>query len=228
MYISCSVLMCEAGVPNTRCSQGCINSTQSGGHHHRRKREGVTESSRHLVSQGPLRLRRSAERTESPGMKTGSGFLTAPRPACCLSPSWTKSNSNCASLFSSDEPESEPGVHRWMSSRSGRHDQRSEHVQSQNVKGQIPTCAYVWKLRQQHVQNTDSVCITFEYIQLFWWFLLLDIGCSCNELCARLNLKKSFYINIFRNVYSCICIRWKMKIKRGKICACANKTKQEV
>ncbi|XP_067455634.1 uncharacterized protein [Thunnus thynnus] len=66
VYISCSVLMCEAGNPNTRCSQGCINSTRSGSHHHHhRKREAVIQSASHFVSQGPLRLRRSAESTEN-------------------------------------------------------------------------------------------------------------------------------------------------------------------
>eukprot|EP00064_Thunnus_orientalis_P020680 superscaffoldBa00005823_g20824 len=65
VYISCSVLMCEAGNPNTRCSRGCDNSTQSGGHHHHRKREAVVQSASHFVSQGPLRLRRSAESTEN-------------------------------------------------------------------------------------------------------------------------------------------------------------------
>ncbi|XP_044213750.1 uncharacterized protein LOC122986506 [Thunnus albacares] len=66
VYISCSVLMCEAGNPNTRCSRGCINSTRSGSHHHHhRKREAVIQSASHFVSQGPLRLRRSAESTEN-------------------------------------------------------------------------------------------------------------------------------------------------------------------
>ncbi|GLD55657.1 uncharacterized protein AKAME5_000809900 [Lates japonicus] len=65
VYISCSVLMCEAGNSHTRCSQGCINSTRANGHlsHHRRKREAVIQSANHFVSQGPLRLRRSAEGT---------------------------------------------------------------------------------------------------------------------------------------------------------------------
>ncbi|KAM8761611.1 uncharacterized protein AB9X84_006625 [Acanthopagrus schlegelii] len=67
VYISCSVMMCEAGNPNTRCAQGCINSTQPGGHNIA-KREVVTQTSRHLVSQGPLRLKRSAESAESPVM----------------------------------------------------------------------------------------------------------------------------------------------------------------
>lgn len=71
VYISCSVLMCEAGNPNTRCSRGCINSTRSGSHHHHhRKREAVIQSASHFVSQGPLRLRRSAESTENTGMIT--------------------------------------------------------------------------------------------------------------------------------------------------------------
>ncbi|XP_053186205.1 CUB and zona pellucida-like domain-containing protein 1 [Scomber japonicus] len=65
VYISCSVMMCEAGNPNTRCSQGCINSTRSGDHHHHhRKREAVIQSANHFISQGPLRLRRSAEGTD--------------------------------------------------------------------------------------------------------------------------------------------------------------------
>jgi len=68
VYISCTVLMCEAGSPNTRFSQGCINSTMTNvwtPNHHRRRREVVAQSSRHFVSQGPLRLKRSAESNES-------------------------------------------------------------------------------------------------------------------------------------------------------------------
>ncbi|XP_071387950.1 uncharacterized protein [Centroberyx affinis] len=65
VYISCSVIMCEAGNPNTRCSQGCINTTSSPSHggHHRGKRAAVIQTANHLVSQGPLRLRRSSEST---------------------------------------------------------------------------------------------------------------------------------------------------------------------
>ncbi|XP_075934938.1 uncharacterized protein LOC142934294 [Anarhichas minor] len=68
VYISCTVLMCAAGEPNTRSSQGCISSTTpatSPHDHHRRKREVRVESARHFVSQGPLRLKRSAESSES-------------------------------------------------------------------------------------------------------------------------------------------------------------------
>ncbi|XP_037651003.1 CUB and zona pellucida-like domain-containing protein 1 [Sebastes umbrosus] len=63
VYISCSVLMCEAGSHGTRCSKGCMSSSPWSG---RRKREAVTQSSRHFLSQGPLRLRRSAEIIGSP------------------------------------------------------------------------------------------------------------------------------------------------------------------
>ncbi|KAG7219509.1 hypothetical protein INR49_019033 [Caranx melampygus] len=63
VYISCSVVVCEAGAPNTRCSRGCINSTWPSGHHqyHHRKREAILQTASHFVSQGPLRLKRSAE-----------------------------------------------------------------------------------------------------------------------------------------------------------------------
>lgn len=133
MYISCSVMMCEAGNPNTRCSQGCNNSTRL---NFRGKREAVTQTSRHFISQGPLRLRRSAELTESSGMKTESVSFTA--HLTCL-----RSNFNCASLFSSDEPEPEPCIHRWMCPCSCCHDQCSVCVQSQDIKGPIPTSAHI-------------------------------------------------------------------------------------
>ncbi|XP_072320743.1 ZP domain-containing protein-like [Eucyclogobius newberryi] len=56
VYISCSVVMCEAGNSRTRCSRGCQpNGTR------RAKREAVIESRTHYVSQGPLRLRRAAQ-----------------------------------------------------------------------------------------------------------------------------------------------------------------------
>uniref|UniRef100_A0A8C7Y1Q2 ZP domain-containing protein n=1 Tax=Oryzias sinensis TaxID=183150 RepID=A0A8C7Y1Q2_9TELE len=56
VYISCSVMVCEAGNPNTRCSQGCMNSSSSNHHHHIHKREATVQSRPHFISQGPLRL----------------------------------------------------------------------------------------------------------------------------------------------------------------------------
>lgn len=68
VYISCSVMMCEAGNPNSRCSQGCINSTSNHHHHsHRRKRDSAIQTAAHFVSQGPLRLKRSADTSMSAG-----------------------------------------------------------------------------------------------------------------------------------------------------------------
>ena len=64
VYISCSVILCEAGNSNTRCSKGCVKSTDSTQTKpDRRKRETVIETAMHHISQGPLRLRRSSEIT---------------------------------------------------------------------------------------------------------------------------------------------------------------------
>ncbi|XP_061521229.1 uncharacterized protein LOC133395932 [Phycodurus eques] len=65
VYISCSVLMCEAGNAYTRCSQGCINTKWTDSDHHHVKREAVIQTASHFVSQGPLRLKKSAESNES-------------------------------------------------------------------------------------------------------------------------------------------------------------------
>ncbi|KAM7424731.1 hypothetical protein PAMA_000878 [Pampus argenteus] len=53
VYISCSVILCETGIPGTRCSQGCIRFDSE---NHRGKREAVAQSSSHSISQGPLHL----------------------------------------------------------------------------------------------------------------------------------------------------------------------------
>ncbi|XP_059211324.1 ZP domain-containing protein-like [Centropristis striata] len=68
VFISCSVLMCEVESPSTRCSQGCINSRarRDSRQHHQVKREAPNQSLRHFISQGPLRLKRSAESSERP------------------------------------------------------------------------------------------------------------------------------------------------------------------
>ncbi|KAJ3593174.1 hypothetical protein NHX12_005510 [Muraenolepis orangiensis] len=58
VYISCSVLLCEIGNPNTRCSKGCVTSNQQLG---RIKRAAVIETGVHFISQGPLRLRSTPE-----------------------------------------------------------------------------------------------------------------------------------------------------------------------
>uniref|UniRef100_A0A8C1LU47 ZP domain-containing protein n=1 Tax=Cyprinus carpio TaxID=7962 RepID=A0A8C1LU47_CYPCA len=61
VFITCSVILCEANNPNTRCSQGCVNSTVTPPSHHHHKREAPIQTSSHLVAQGPLRLKRSIE-----------------------------------------------------------------------------------------------------------------------------------------------------------------------
>ncbi|XP_059421324.1 uncharacterized protein LOC132156364 [Carassius carassius] len=61
VFITCSVILCEANNANTRCSQGCVNSTVAPPSHHQHKREAPIQTSSHLVAQGPLRLKRSIE-----------------------------------------------------------------------------------------------------------------------------------------------------------------------
>ncbi|XP_053721734.1 uncharacterized protein LOC128759089 isoform X1 [Synchiropus splendidus] len=90
VYISCSVLVCEVGNANTRCSQGCITpkvrvqpkakprakdkakakakAKIQAKAHNISKREADFQTSRHFISQGPLRLKRSAEVATAPDM----------------------------------------------------------------------------------------------------------------------------------------------------------------
>ncbi|XP_074522563.1 CUB and zona pellucida-like domain-containing protein 1 [Halichoeres trimaculatus] len=71
VYITCSVLVCRAGDPDTRCSQGCITSTTpSNALRGRQKRAVGTQSSLHHISQGPLCAPRE-KRSLSPGKKAG-------------------------------------------------------------------------------------------------------------------------------------------------------------
>ncbi|KAM8877284.1 uncharacterized protein ACB058_003226 [Synchiropus picturatus] len=65
VFISCSVLICERGNPNTRCARGCLQP----GQYYRGKREVGIQTANHFISQGPIRLRRSAEGATIPDVK---------------------------------------------------------------------------------------------------------------------------------------------------------------
>ncbi|KAK2854255.1 hypothetical protein Q5P01_006916 [Channa striata] len=67
VYITCSVILCETGVPGTRCSQGCISSN------YRHRREAAAESSRHSISQGPLRLAKASD-AQASGLSINLGM----------------------------------------------------------------------------------------------------------------------------------------------------------
>ncbi|XP_043915624.1 uncharacterized protein LOC122791765 [Protopterus annectens] len=54
VYITCTVILCKWGDDHTRCTEGCINGTQS--RHRLGKRSIASETQRHFISQGPLRL----------------------------------------------------------------------------------------------------------------------------------------------------------------------------
>lgn len=51
MYITCSVMMCDANDPFSRCAQGCLASPSR-----RRKRGLGLETVRHSIIQGPLQF----------------------------------------------------------------------------------------------------------------------------------------------------------------------------
>ncbi|KAG9338039.1 hypothetical protein JZ751_027203 [Albula glossodonta] len=61
VFISCSVVLCKAGDPSTRCAQGCSNSTAAPAVHHHRRRSVALQTASHYISQGPLRLKRSSK-----------------------------------------------------------------------------------------------------------------------------------------------------------------------
>ncbi|KAG5839831.1 hypothetical protein ANANG_G00209220 [Anguilla anguilla] len=65
VFISCSVILCVGGNPFSRCSQGCINATAAPVVHHHHRRAVATETVRHYISQGPLRLKKSTDITVS-------------------------------------------------------------------------------------------------------------------------------------------------------------------
>ncbi|KAF4096106.1 hypothetical protein G5714_023709 [Onychostoma macrolepis] len=77
VFISCSIIICQANNPNTRCAQGCTNGTQVAPSSHVHKREAAIQSGSHFISQGPLRLRRSASLTEtiSPSLNLNLVFV---------------------------------------------------------------------------------------------------------------------------------------------------------
>ncbi|XP_014867447.1 PREDICTED: CUB and zona pellucida-like domain-containing protein 1 [Poecilia mexicana] len=85
VYIACSVLLCESGNPETRCSQGCIRSDSL---NDRSRRDAPAQTSRHSISQGPLRLLRHSDTKVShpdagsgPGLYLGLNLVFA---VCCL------------------------------------------------------------------------------------------------------------------------------------------------
>ncbi|CAL8403835.1 unnamed protein product [Boreogadus saida] len=72
VYISCSVILCEAGNLNTRCSRGCLPTPHNG----RRRRSALTETGAHFISQGPLRLQSTPENKSSvTGLNLNMAFI---------------------------------------------------------------------------------------------------------------------------------------------------------
>ncbi|KAM9302122.1 uncharacterized protein PAF06_015390 [Gastrophryne carolinensis] len=64
VYISCTVILCKVGEPNTRCSRGCISPFAASGRQ-RQRRSLVSETQQHFISQGPLRMKRETPTTNT-------------------------------------------------------------------------------------------------------------------------------------------------------------------
>ncbi|XP_068117649.1 uncharacterized protein [Hyperolius riggenbachi] len=57
VYMSCTVILCKDGDLNTRCTRGCITKSEAA-FNNRRRRSLVSESQKHFISQGPVRMKR--------------------------------------------------------------------------------------------------------------------------------------------------------------------------
>ncbi|KAL2100678.1 hypothetical protein ACEWY4_002439 [Coilia grayii] len=85
VFIVCSVILCEAGNPSTRCSQGCTNTTATPAAHRHHRREAAIQTLSHFISQGPLRLRRTTSiRNAASTVTTGSLDMNVVFIAGCL------------------------------------------------------------------------------------------------------------------------------------------------
>uniref|UniRef100_A0A8C5MJ34 ZP domain-containing protein n=1 Tax=Leptobrachium leishanense TaxID=445787 RepID=A0A8C5MJ34_9ANUR len=60
VYISCTVMICKDGEPDTRCSRGCTTKSLAAHRGRRSLTEEATESLQHFISQGPLRMKQSS------------------------------------------------------------------------------------------------------------------------------------------------------------------------
>ncbi|KAM4723143.1 uncharacterized protein WCC33_009370 [Rhinophrynus dorsalis] len=65
VYLSCTVILCKLGEPNTRCTRGCINSSLLNANQLRSRRSLTSESQQHFISQGPLRMMKRSVSTGS-------------------------------------------------------------------------------------------------------------------------------------------------------------------
>ncbi|XP_053305641.1 uncharacterized protein LOC128467924 [Spea bombifrons] len=70
VYVSCTVILCKFGDPNTRCSKGCLvrSSAEPDAYRHKRSlTPEASESLQHFISQGPLRMKRQSSKKDSGG-----------------------------------------------------------------------------------------------------------------------------------------------------------------
>ncbi|KAM4618112.1 uncharacterized protein O3C94_021980 [Discoglossus pictus] len=97
VYVSCTVMLCKLGDPNTRCARGCVTSSQRG------KRSLASETQQHYISQGPLRLKREVssnrvlhstlEPTTSPSQPTATKLMSTTSSAYTTQPTTSQPSS---------------------------------------------------------------------------------------------------------------------------------------
>uniref|UniRef100_A0A8C5PI44 ZP domain-containing protein n=1 Tax=Leptobrachium leishanense TaxID=445787 RepID=A0A8C5PI44_9ANUR len=76
VYISCTVMLCKIGEPDTRCSRGCTTKSLAAHRGRRSLTEEATESLQHFISQGPLRMKQSSsEGAEEKTMQNDSTLV---------------------------------------------------------------------------------------------------------------------------------------------------------
>ncbi|XP_041445828.1 uncharacterized protein LOC121402928 isoform X2 [Xenopus laevis] len=60
VYLSCTVILCKLGEPDTRCNKGCIKPLATIKEGYRQRRNLASESQQHFISQGPLRIKNTS------------------------------------------------------------------------------------------------------------------------------------------------------------------------
>ena len=164
VYISCSVILCEAGNNNTRCAKGCVTSNQQ---HHRRKREAVMETGVHFISQGPLRLRSTPASGSRGNVETLHLWLYIANNNIIFKTSTYDFLKYLVFIYSSNRSESEPGLHRRMPSSSNCHDLWSDDSEIQEGCCTVSAFANNWAI----VFSIMSLLAFFEInVYHFWYF----------------------------------------------------------
>ncbi|XP_029904532.1 uncharacterized protein LOC115357253 [Myripristis murdjan] len=99
VYITCSVILCQAGNPVSRCAQGCLQDPAR-----RRRRSQAMETGSHYITQGPLELVRQSNAEKKDSVKEDAvvpptaSVPADPRHSGSGSGGWTLLGSNISTV----------------------------------------------------------------------------------------------------------------------------------